>query len=303
MNEQKIVYVGMVADFLHPGHINIIKEARKLGTVTVGLLTDEAVSSYKRIPIFSFKQRSEIVENIKGVSSVIPQTTLDYIPNLEKIKPDYVVHGDDWKTGYMKEIRKNCIKALNSYGGKLIEVPYTKGVSSAAFIDHLNKMSTTPDIRRAILKKLINSEKLSRFIETHNPISAIIAETTYFERNGRRVGFDGFWSSSLTDSTALGKPDNESLSNSQRMLSIDQIFDVTTKPLVFDADNGGQIEHLPYLIRSLERSGVSAIIMEDKVGLKKNSLFKNQSGTKQDKPNVFAKKIKKIWLILSLKHI
>ena len=193
-----------------------------------------------------------------------------------------MIHGDDWKTGYMKEFRKNCLKVLDSYGGKLIEVKYTKGVSSSAFIDQLNSITITPDIRRATLKRLIDTKKISRFIESHNPISAIIAENTYYEKNGRRFGFDGFWSSSLTDSTALGKPDNESLANSQRLSSIDQIFDVTSKPLIFDGDTGGQIDHLDMKIKSMERLGISAVIYEDKTGLKQNSLFKNTTNQQQE---------------------
>ena len=291
MKKNKTVYIGLSADGIHHGHMSLLEKARKYGDITIGLLTDKAITTYRRLPYLKYEQRKKILLNLKGIKKVVPQKIQDYSENIKKIKPDFMIHGDDWKTGYMKEIRKNCIKALNSYGGKLIEVPYAKGVSSAAFIDHLNNMSITPDIRRATLKKLINSEKLSRFIETHNPISAIIAETTYFEKNGRRVGFDGFWSSSLTDSTALGKPDNESLSNSQRMLSIDQIFDVTTKPLIFDGDTGGQVDHLDMKIKSMERLGVSAVILEDKTGLKQNSLFKNTSNQEQEDRIKFGKKI------------
>ena len=198
--------------------------------------------------------------------------TLDYIPNLTKIKPDYVVHGDDWKKGHMSIIRRNSIKALKSYGGKLIELPYTKGISSAALIDHQNSITITPDIRRATLRKLLDAKNISRFLEAHNPISALIGENIYMQKNGKKIGFDGFWSSSLTDSTMMGKPDNESVDISQRLQGVNQIFDVTTKPLIFDGDTGGKIEHFRFTVRSLERLGVSAIVIEDKIGVKNKSV-------------------------------
>ena len=139
MKEKKIVYVGMVGDFLHHGHINIIAEARKLGEITIGLLTDEAAESYKRKPIFTFEQRKKIIENIKGVTSVIPQNSLDYIPNLKKIKPNYVVHGDDWKSGVQKNERKKIINYLKEINGTLIEIPYTPGISSTSIIQRLRE--------------------------------------------------------------------------------------------------------------------------------------------------------------------
>ena len=291
MKKQKTVYIGLSADNLHHGHMRLLEKARDYGDIIVGLLTDEAIATYKRLPYLKYDQRKQILLNLKGVKKIVPQKVQDYSNNIKMLKPDYMIHGDDWKKGYMSEFRKNCIKVLNSYGGKLIEFPYTKGVSSAAYISHLNNLSITPDIRRGTLKRLIEAKKLSRFLETHNPISAIIAETTFIEKNGKRAGFDGFWSSSLTDSTALGKPDNESLSNAQRMSSIDQIFDVTTKPLIFDGDTGGQIDHLDMKIKSMERLGVSAVIFEDKTGLKQNSLFKNTSSQRQEDRLVFGKKL------------
>jgi len=291
MKKQKTVYIGLSADNLHHGHMRLLEKARKYGDIIIGLLTDEAIATYKRLPYLKYDQRKQILLNLKGVKKIVPQKVQDYSNNIKMLKPDYMIHGDDWKKGYMSEFRKNCIKVLNSYGGKLIELPYTKGVSSAAYISHLNNLSITPDIRRGTLKRLIEAKKLSRFLETHNPISAIIAETTFIEKNGKRFGFDGFWSSSLTDSTALGKPDNESLSNAQRMTSIDQIFDVTTKPLIFDGDTGGQIDHLDMKIKSMERLGVSAVIFEDKTGLKQNSLFKNTSSQRQEDRLVFGKKL------------
>ncbi len=291
MKKNKTVYIGLSADGIHHGHMKLLEKARSFGDVIVGLLTDEAITTYKRLPYLNYEQRKAVLLNFKGVKKIVPQTIHDYSKNIKRYKPDFMIHGDDWRSGYMKEFRKNCIKELKSYGGKLIEIPYTKGVSSAAYINRLNETSITPDIRRSTLKRLIESKNLSRFIETHNPISAIIAETTYFEKKGKRIGFDGFWSSSLTDSTALGKPDNESLSNAQRMSSIDQIFDVTTKPLIFDGDTGGQIDHLDMKIKSMERLGVSAVIYEDKKGLKQNSLFKNTSNQQQEDRLVFGRKL------------
>lgn len=291
MKKNKTVYIGLSADSIHHGHMSLLNKGREFGEILIGLFTDKAIASFKRLPYLNFDQRKNILLNFKGVSKVVAQDTQDYSINLKKYKPDYMIHGDDWKTGYMSNIRKNCIKALEAYGGKLIEIPYTKGVSSAAFTKHLNSISTTPDVRRGLMKRLLNSKKILRFIETHNPISAIIAENLTYKKKKEEVSFDGFWSSSLTDSTALGKPDNESLSNSQRLLNIDQIFDVTTKPLIFDGDTGGQIDHLDMKIKSMERLGISAVIFEDKTGLKQNSLFQNTSNQKQEDKNKFAEKI------------
>ena len=291
MQKQKTVYIGLSGDGLHHGHMKLLEKAREYGDIIVGLLTDKAITTFKRLPYLNYDQRKEVLINFKGVKKIVPQNIHDYSQNIKKYKPDFMIHGDDWKTGYMKQFRRNCIQALKTYGGKLIEVPYTKGVSSAAYIDRLNQTSITPDIRRSTLKRLLESHKLSRFIETHNPISAIIAETTYYQKNGKRIGFDGFWSSSLTDSTSLGKPDNESLSNAQRLLLIDQIFDVTTKPLIFDGDTGGQIDHIDMKIKTMERLGVSAVIFEDKKGLKQNSLFQDTSAQQQEDRKIFAKKI------------
>ena len=190
----------------------------------------------------------------------------------------------------MSTIRKNCLKALRTFGGKLVEIPYTKGITSAAFTQHLNSISTTPDVRRGLMRRLLDAKNFLRIIETHNPISAIIAENLAYEKNDK-ISFDGFWSSSLTDSTALGKPDNESLSNSERLKNIDQIFDVTTKPMIFDGDTGGQVDHLDMKIKSMERLGISAVIFEDKTGLKQNSLFQNTSNQKQEDKQKFAEKI------------
>ena len=294
MKIKKKVYVGLAVDIIHDGHINILKTAHKYGDVIVGLLTDEAIASYKNIPYLDFKRRKIIIENIKYVKKVVPQKTLDYVPNLKIIKPDFVVHGDDWKKGIQKKTRDGVIKILKNWSGKLIEPKYTKNISSTIIKNKILEIGVLPQNRVSRLKRLLLSKKIVRILESHNSLTGLIIENLKVVKKNVNQEFDGMWSSSLTDSATKGKPDNSSVDFSSRISSLNDIMDVTTKPLVFDADNGGQLEHLPFLVRSLERSGASAIIMEDKVGLKKNSLFKNQTDTKQDKPELFAKKIKKI---------
>jgi phosphoenolpyruvate mutase len=287
----KKIYVGMSADLVHPGHMNILKEAAKLGDVTVGLLTDKAIASYKRMPFMSFEQRKEVVENIKGVSSVIAQETLDYRPNLKKIKPDIVVHGDDWKEGVQIKTRQQVIDTLADWGGELVEVAYTYGISSTQLNNALAEIGTTVDVRRTRLRRLINAKPIVRILEAHNALSALIVENTIVERNGEQVSFDAVWSSSLTDSTAKGKPDIEVIDTTSRLNSVHDIFEVTTKPMIFDADTGGKIEHFEFTVKSLERIGVSAVVIEDKTGLKKNSLFGNEVDQTQDTIENFSNKI------------
>jgi phosphoenolpyruvate mutase len=287
----KKVYVGMSADLIHPGHLNIIKEASKLGEVTIGLLTDEAIASYKRLPYLEFHQRKQIVENIKGVSSVIPQETLDYTFNLMKIKPDFVVHGDDWKEGIQSTTRLQVINLIKEWGGQLIEVPYTEGISSTKLNNSLKDLGTTPEIRIKRLRRLINSKKIVRIIEAHSGLSGLIVEHTKVEVNGEIREFDGMWASSLTDSTSKGKPDIEAVDITARVSNINDLVEVTTKPIIFDGDTGGKIEHFVFTVRTLERLGVSAIIIEDKVGLKKNSLFGTEVDQEQDTIQGFSEKI------------
>ena len=287
----KKIYVGMSADLVHPGHMNILKEAAKLGVVTVGLLTDKAIASYKRMPFMSFELRKEVIENIKGVSSVIAQETLDYRPNLKKIKPDIVVHGDDWKEGVQIETRQQVIDTLAEWGGELVEVKYTHGISSTQLNNALAEIGTTVDVRRARLRRLINAKPIVRILEAHNALSALIAENIVVERNGKNVSFDGVWSSSLTDSTARGKPDIEAIDMTSRISSVNDIFEVTSKPMIFDGDTGGKTEHFEFNVRSLERAGVSAVVIEDKTGLKKNSLFGNEVKQTQDTIENFCDKI------------
>mgnify|MGYP006077376651 CR=1 FL=1 len=294
MKIKKKVYVGLAVDIVHEGHINILKKANSYGEVIVGLLTDEAIASYKNIPHLDYKRRKIIIQNIRYVKKVIPQNTLDYVPNLNLIKPDFVVHGDDWKKGVQKKTRDRVVKTLKKWSGKLIEPKYTKNISSTIIKNKILELGALPQNRVSRLKRLMSSKDIVKILESHNSLTGLIIENLNVVKKNVNIEFDGMWSSSLTDSATKGKPDNSSLDFSARISSLNDMMDVTTKPLVFDADNGGQLEHLPFLIRSLERSGVSAVIMEDKIGLKKNSLFKDQKNTKQDKPESFAKKIKQI---------
>ena len=293
MNKKKIVYVPLAVDILHKGHINIIKIAKNYGRVIVGLLTDKAIVKYKELTILNFEERKNLVKNLKYIDQVVAQDNYDYEEILNRIKPNYFVHGDDWKFDNRKIVRQKVIKILKKWNGRLIEPKYTKDVSSSMIKNKILELSS-PSNRVSRLKRLMENKDITRILESHNALTGIIIENIKINNNKKNLEFDGMWSSSLTDSATKGLPDNSSLSFSARISSLNDMMDVTTKPVVFDADNGGQIEHLPFLIRSLERSGASAIIMEDKVGLKKNSLFKNQAGTKQDKPTLFAKKIKKI---------
>ena len=293
MKKKILVYVGLSADILHEGHINILKTANKLGEVTVGLLTDKAIASYKKIPHLSYKQREIVLKNMKYVKKVIPQNTLDYRPNLNLLKPKYVVHGDDWQTGIQKVTRMQVIKTLKKWNGKLIEPKYTKNISSSLIKENILRVGTSPDKRKSKLRRIMEAKKIVRILESHSALTGLIIENLKVIKKQNYLEFDGMWSSSLTDSALRGKPDNQSVDYSTSIQGLNEILEVTTKPIIFDADNGGRIEHLPYMIKSLERIGVSAAIIEDKVGLKKNSLFKNQSGVKQDSIKKFCQKIAK----------
>jgi len=287
---EKIVYVGMSADIVHPGHINILKEASKLGKVTVGLLNDKAISSYKKIPFMSFEQRRAVIEGIKYVSETVEQKTLDYTDNLKQIKPHYVVHGDDWKNGIQKPIRQKVLDLLGEWNGELIEIPYTEGISSTGIKKNIKENITTEQ-RRGMLLRLLNSKNTLRFLDIHNALSGIVIENAFFEEGGETLEFDGMWGSSLTDSTAKGKPDTEAVDTTSRLITLNEILEVTTKPIIYDGDTGGKPEHLVFTVKNLERIGVSAIVIEDKKGLKKNSLFGNDVFQEQEDIEVFSKKI------------
>ncbi len=288
----KKVYIGMSADLVHPGHLNIIKKGSSLGEVTIGLLTDKAISSYKRMPVMEFNQRKLVIEQIKGVSKVIAQTTLDYTKNLKMLKPDYVVHGDDWKSGVQKQTRRKVIETIAKWGGKLIEVPYTEGISSSKIKNVINEIGLTPEIRLKKLKRLISSKNIVRFLDIHNALSGLIIEETEIKVNGISKEFDGMWASSLTDSTAKGKPDIEAVDVTSRISTLNEVLDVTTKPIIYDADTGGKKEHFAFTVKTLERLGVSAAIIEDKTGLKKNSLIGNRVLQEQSSIKEFCEKIK-----------
>ena len=291
MAKAKKVYVGMGTDIIHHGHINIIATARSLGKVTIGLLTDKALVSYRRVPLLNYEQRKKIIENIKGVHRVIPQETHDYTKNLMKLKPDYVVHGDDWKTGVQKPIREKVIQILKKWNGKLIEPHYTEGVSSTQLINEMLEVGTTPEIRLKKLRRLIDLKPLVRLMEVHNGLTGRIVEKTRFVEDNSIREFDGMWESSLTDSISKGKPDIEYVDVTSRLQTIDQIFDVTTKPMVVDGNTGGLAEHFVYTVKTLERLGVSAVIIENKTGLKKNSLFGTDANQMQDNIKRFCHKI------------
>ena len=290
--EQKTVYVGMSADIIHPGHLNILHEASKYGRVIVGVLTDEAIASYKRLPYLNYEQRSLVVSNLKGVAEVIPQPTLDYRPNLEKVRPDYVVHGDDWKDGVQAKTRQQVIDKLAEWGGKVIDVPYTKGISSTMLNERLKEIGTTPEVRLKRLRRLINAKKIVRICESHNGLTGLIIENTSVTVNNMKREFDGMWASSLTDSTSKGKPDIEAVDLTTRLHDLNDALEVTTKPVIYDGDTGGKPEHFVFTVRTLERLGVSAIILEDKVGLKKNSLFCTDAIQTQDSIEGFSAKIR-----------
>lgn len=284
-------YLCFSTDIIHGGHIDIIKKASELGEVVIGLLTDEAVASYKRFPILSYEERYRIFSNIEGVSKVVPQKTLSYVDNLRELKPDYLVHGDDWREGVQEEVRQEAIAVLNEYGGKLVEFPYSNK-DEYKKLDALKREEfSIPDLRRGRLRKLLSMKKSVRVIEAHSGLTGLIAEKTVVYNEGKAYQFDGMWVSSLCDSTAKGKPDIELVDMSSRIRTIDDIMEVTTKPIILDGDTGGLIEHFVYNIRTLERLGVSALIIEDKIGLKKNSLFGTEVEQTQDTIEHFCEKI------------
>ena len=270
---EKKVYLGLTADIIHPGIINIINEGAKHGQLIIGLLTDSAIVSHKRLPYLTYEQRKQVVENIKGVSEVIPQEDWSYIPNLKKLKPDFIIHGDDWKSGSLSKIRDEVIEVMKEWGGKVIEVPYTKGINSSALASNMHSIGTTPEIRMKTLRRLIEAKPIVRIMEAHSGLSGLIIENLEVQKDDGVHRYDGMWSSSLTDSTSKGKPDIEAVDLTTRLQGLTDILECTTKPIIFDGDTGGKTEHFVFTVRTLERNGVSAIIIEDKVGLKKNSLF------------------------------
>lgn len=292
-NKDKIVYMCMSTDVIHGGHISIINKAKKLGKLIIGVLSDEAVSNYKRFPLVPYDERKILYENIDGIYKVVGQEKLSYKDNLEKIKPDYVVHGDDWVTGFQKPIRDEVIEILNTYGGELIEYPYSVNEKHKEIDDRTKYELSLPDFRRSRLKKVLDMKGLATVMEAHSGLTGLIVEKTMIEeKNGGIKQFDAMWVSSLCDSTDKGKPDIELVDMTSRFRTIDDIMEVTTKPIIFDGDTGGLKEHFVYTVRTLERMGVSMIIIEDKIGLKKNSLFGTEVKQTQASIKDFCEKIK-----------
>jgi phosphoenolpyruvate phosphomutase / 2-hydroxyethylphosphonate cytidylyltransferase len=287
----RTVYVGMSADLVHPGHLNIIARARELGEVTVGLLTDAAIASYKRLPHMAYDQRKVVIENIQGVARVVPQETLDYEPNLRKYRPAFVVHGDDWRTGIQAKTRERVIAVLSEWDGELVEVPYTQGISSTALNQSLREIGITPAIRMQRFRRLLEVRPLVRIMEAHDGLTGLIIERTTVQTERGPREFDGMWLSSLTDSTAKGKPDIEAVDLTSRVQTVSEIVEVTTKPIIYDGDTGGKPEHFVFTVKTLERLGVSAVIIEDKLGLKKNSLFGTEAGQVQDSIESFCHRL------------
>lgn len=289
--ENRTVYMCFSTDMLHSGHIAIIRKAERLGKLIIGVLSDEAIAGYKRFPMMPYEERRTLFENICGVHKVVKQTDLSYADILRELQPNYVVHGDDWKQGFQKPIRDEVVSILAEYGGRLIEYPYSKDEK----YDELEKISRAqlamPDLRRGRLKKLIDLKGLVTVVEAHSGITGLIAERTTVLQDGKTYQFDAMWVSSLCDSTAKGKPDIELVDMTSRFRTIDDIMEVTTKPIIFDGDTGGLTEHFVYTVKSLERMGVSMVIIEDKTGLKKNSLFGTEVKQTQDSIEDFSAKI------------
>lgn len=288
----KKVYLGMIADIMHPGLINIINEGAKYGDVIIGLFTDKAIATHKRLPYLTYEQRETVVRSINGVADVVPQDDWSYVPNLVKYKPDYIIHGDDWLQGPDKYIRDEVFKVMESLGGKVIEIPYTKGITSSGLAEELESLGTTPQARLKSLRRLITAKPIVRIMESHCGLTGLIIEHTKVEVGNEVREFDGMWASSLTDSTSKGKPDIEAVDLTTRLHDLNDSLEVTTKPVIYDGDTGGKTEHFVFTVRTLERLGVSAVIIEDKVGLKQNSLFGTDAVQTQDTIEGFCAKIK-----------
>ena len=288
----KTVYLGMIGDIMHPGLINIISEGAKYGDVMIGLFTDKAIATHKRLPYLTYDQRKQVIENIKGVSSIVPQDDWSYVPNLVKYKPDYIIHGDDWLYGPDKYIRDEVFKVMGAMGGKVIEIPYTKGISASGLKEAIDSLGVTPQARLASLRRLISAKPIVRIMESHCGLTGLIIEHTKVEVGNEVREFDGMWASSLTDSTSKGKPDIEAVDLTTRLHDLNDSLEVTTKPVIYDGDTGGKTEHFVFTVRTLERLGVSAVIIEDKVGLKQNSLFGTDAVQTQDTIEGFCAKIK-----------
>lgn len=289
----KKVYIGMCADIIHPGHLNIISKGRELGYVIIGLLTDQAIASYKRIPLMTFEQRKAVVQNLVGVDEVVAQETLDYSANLLAIKPDFVIHGDDWTTGVQAATRQRVIDVLKQWNGQLVEVSYTQGISSTDLVKSVRNQGITPQQRLGLLRRSMAVKPIVRIMEVHSGLCGLIVENTASkDSNGRNLSFDGVWMSSLTSSVVKGKPDIEAVDLTARLQIVHDVLESTSRPIVFDGDTGGLPEVFSYTVRTLERFGVSAVIIEDKTGAKRNSLFQDQTSQVQSSIEDFSDKIR-----------
>lgn len=288
----KTIYTCFCTDVIHEGHINILNQARQYGEVIVGVLSDEAMIRYNRFPTISFQERLKMVEELSQVSKVIVQEDIMYDEVVRTLRPDYIIHGDNWKQGPERAIRDNVEKLLKQYGGTLIDVPYTYNEQVKHIDDKIKEKLSMPEFRRRRLRQLLTLRPIVKTLEVHSGITGLIAEKTVVEHNGELDQFDAMWISSLCDSIAKGKPDIELVDMTSRFRTIDDVMEVTTKPIIFDGDTGGLIEHFVYTVRSLERMGVSAVIIEDKTGLKKNSLFGTEVMQTQDTIEHFCEKIK-----------
>ena len=287
----KKVFMSLSTDVIHGGHIRMIENAASLGELTIGVLNDQVVASYKRFPLLSCKERMRIAASIQGVSHVIEQDEMSYRKVIKELKPDYVVHGDDWRSGIQQPIREEVIELLKEYGGELKEYPYTVNKEYDKLEAHARMQLSMPDRRRGRLKQVLGMKGLVTALEAHSGITGLIVENTTVVQDGKTYQFDAMWISSLCDSTAKGKPDIELVDMTSRFRTIDDIMEVTTKPIIFDGDTGGLTEHFVYTVKSLERMGVSMVIIEDKTGLKKNSLFGTEVEQTQDSIENFCVKI------------
>ena len=290
--ESRTVYMCFSTDLIHGGHIAIIRKARRLGRVIIGVLSDEAVASYKRFPLVPCAERMRLFENIAGVFRVVEQKSLSYRENILEYRPDIVVHGDDWTTGFQKPVRDEVVSLLEEYGGKLVEFPYSADEEYQEIQRRQRADLAMPDLRRGRLRRLLAVKGLVTAMEAHDGLTGLIGESTVVHENGGARQFDAMWLSSLCDSTAKGKPDIELVDMTSRFRTIDDIMEVTTKPIIFDGDTGGLTEHFVYTVRSLERMGVSMVIIEDKTGLKKNSLFGTEVAQTQAPVEEFCRKIR-----------
>ncbi len=288
----KTVYTCFCTDVIHEGHMNIIHTAKKYGRVVAGVLSDAAMIRYNRFPTLDFEQRFQLIQDIPEVDEVIVQNDIMYDAVIEKLRPDYVVHGDNWRQGPEKAIRDNVVSMLERYGGELIEPSYTYNDNVKLADDKLKEKLAMPEYRRRRLRQIIDIRSLAKAIEVHSGLTGLIAEKTVVENNGEFDQFDAMWISSLCDSTAKGKPDIELVDMTSRYRTIDDVMEVTTKPVIFDGDTGGITEHFVYMVRTLERMGVSAVIIEDKTGLKKNSLFGTEVEQTQASIEEFSEKIR-----------